>query len=498
MKGFCRAATVASFVVVAMVVFVCLVGIAAQAKEPSAARVTPPQVKVAEDLSAAFEHVADLVKPCVVSISSVKRVKPAFPSERSPEPHRGAPFGGPFGDDLFQRFFRQQIARGGFEQRGLGSGVVISEEGHIVTNNHVVDGADEVQVILPNKRKYKARVVGTDARSDLAVLQIEAPGLRPAKLGDSDRVRAGEWVVAIGHPFGLSHTITAGIVSAKGRANVGVADYEDFIQTDAAINPGNSGGPLVNLKGEVIGINTAIFSRSGGYMGIGFAIPSNMVKSVIDSLISRGKVVRGYLGVVIQELNEKLAKSFGYDGTQGVLVGDVQPGGPADKAGIERGDIIERLNGERIKDMQQLRSAVAKVAPGKKAMVEVFRNSEHKTLEVAVGELESGLAKAGERDFSSDLGMATANLTPDMAGRLGLGHARGVLVTSVDPFGPAAHAGIRVNDVIVAVEGKSVKNVSEFRDAITGPDLSEGLRMTVRTGSHQRFVVLRAEASQGN
>ncbi|RME41687.1 MAG: PDZ domain-containing protein, partial [Planctomycetota bacterium] len=295
-----------------------------------------------------------------------------------------------------------------------------------------------------------------------------------------------------GNPFGLSNTLTAGIVSAKGRSHVGIVDYEDFIQTDAAINPGNSGGPLVDLSGRVVGINTAIFTRSGGYMGIGFAIPINMAKSVMDSLIKKGRVIRGWLGVLIQPLDEGLARSFGYEGKDGVLVGDVTPDSPAEKGGMKEGDIIIRYEGKPVPDVKTLRAMVADTQPGTKAQIEVFRDGKKRTLYVKIGELpEQGAIARGSAD-EENLGMTLQTLTPELAQRLGYdADLEGVLVTDVDPLGVAARAGIRPRDVILKVQGKSVDSVRAFRRELSRHDLRKGVRLRIQSGENQHFVFLR-------
>lgn len=446
------------------------------------------------DLSTAFEEVAKVIKPSVVNISSVRRVGVKYQFRRSPDPLFRDPFRDFFGDDFLDRLLRQRGRQQGYVQRGLGTGVLVREDGYILTNNHVVNQADEVTVKLSDDRTFVAKVIGSDPKTDLAVVKIDADDLRAAELGDSDDVRIGQWVVAVGNPFGLSNTLTAGIVSAKGRSNVGIVDYENFIQTDAAINPGNSGGPLVNLRGEVVGINTAIFTKSGGYMGIGFSIPINMAKSVLDSLIEDGRVVRGWLGVGIQNLNEDLAGSFGFTGEDGVLIGDVSPDSPADKAGLKSGDIITRYDGKEVDSTEALRSRVADTEPGTAVEIEVFRDGESKEMKVEIGELASGSASTREPSSANDLGMALRTLTPEMAQRFGYDDdAKGVVVTSVDPLSPADHAGIRVRDVIVSVQGRSVEDVHGFHAAIKKCDLKEGVRLGVRTGTMRRFVFLRAD-----
>ena len=386
---------------------------------------------------------------------------------------------------------------------GTGSGVIVSADGYILTNNHVVGDADEVDVTLPDGHEHRAKVVGTDPASDLAVIQVKASDLKAAKLGDSANLKVGEWVVAAGNPFGLSHTVTAGIVSAKGRSNMPnmrIADYEDFIQTDAAINPGNSGGPLINLRGEVIGINTAIASRTGGSNGVGFAIPVNMAKSIMESLIKHGHVVRGWLGLSIQPLTDEMAKSFGFDSTEGVLIGDVLPEGPAQKAGLKRGDIVTKFDGKKVKDMVEFRTAVAETEPGSKVRIEVYRDGKTKTVKVEVGTQPKGALSAmrgspeKEKGTLDDLGISVANAGPDSLRGLGLPEdLKGVLVTQVEQMGTGARAGLRVGDVIVDVQGVSTPDVSTFREQIAKQDLKKGIHLLVQTGEARHYVLLRTE-----
>jgi len=462
---------------------------AAERGQSQAAR---EQLALANDLSQGFQYVAKTLRPSVVSISSVKRIQPVVRGPRRPRyPDGFSPF---FNDDFFDRFFEFQIPEGGLEQRGLGTGLVVSEDGYLLTNNHVVREADEVNVTLSDDRKFTAKVVGTDDKTDLAVLKIEATGLVAAVLGDSESVEVGEWVLAIGSPFGLAQTVTAGIVSAKDRANMGITRYEDFIQTDAAINPGNSGGPLVNLRGEVIGINTAIASQTGTYMGVGFAIPSRIAKEVMGAIIRDGKVERGYIGAGIQDLSPELAQSFQFDSTEGVLVGQVVPGGPADKAGLQQGDIIVEFNGNPTHSVSQLLNAVAATAPNSKTKVVVFRNREKKTLSIVVGRLDDEqLTFSRDRGNSSDLGITVQTLTPEIARQLGVDEGdQGVVVTEVDPGSLAAAAGIRPRDMILAVGNSRVRNVADFNEAMSEHDLAEGIRILVNTGGFQRFVFLKS------
>ena len=451
------------------------------------------QLAFLENLSQTFEWVADNVKPAVVNISSIKKIQVTQRFQRMPDMFHNSPFNDFFGDGFFDRFFYPQQPERGYVQKGLGTGVIIDKQGYILTNNHVIDDADEVTVKLHNGRTHKAEVIGTDPKTDLALIRIKAKDLTAAPLGDSDGLRIGQWVVAVGNPFGLAQTVTTGIVSAKGRTNLGIVDYEDFIQTDAAINPGNSGGPLVNLKGEVVGINAAIFSKSGGYMGIGFAIPVNMVKSVVDSLTEKGRVVRGWLGVGIQDLDEGLAQSFGYESNQGALVSQVTPDSPGDKAGIEEGDIIIRYDGKDIVNSQKLRTAVSGTNPGAKVKLVLMRDGAKKTLTVKIGELEDDSdADPGQMELAK-VGLTVKTLTTEMARELGYGELKGVIVTDLDPLGLAAGAGLQPRDVIVSVQGKSVTTAKAFWQTLRKHDLSQGVRLVVQTGAYRRFVFLKSD-----
>jgi len=448
-------------------------------------------LKAAEQMSQAFEHAANEIKQSVVAISSRRRVTTGGNASQIPEQFRRF-----FGEDFFENFGPFQNPGEGFVQQGMGTGFIVSEDGYILTNNHVVEDADEVTVVTHDQRRYDAEIVGTDPRTDVAVLKIEAEPLKPAKLGDSDNLRVGRWVIAVGSPFGLQSTITAGIVSATGRSRVGIADYEDFIQTDAAINPGNSGGPLVNLRGEVVGMNAAIFTRTGGAMGVGFAIPINMAKDVMNSLIEDGRVVRGFLGVVIRDMTQGLARSFGYDSTEGALVEQVQSGSPAEQAGLQRGDIITHFNGKRVQDVDGLRFDVANTKPGTEAAVTIFREGETRRLTVEIGELEQE-EQTAERDESEsrlNLGMQYRTLTPEIARRLGYDEPiEGVIVAGVQPLSPADDAGLQPRDIIVSVQGQRVRNAREFENAIREANLSDGVRLSIRRGDMQRFVFIESD-----
>jgi len=468
-----------------------------------------------EDLASAlhfekvFEQVVDQVKPAVVSITSVKVFKHKQQKQRSmpQDPYHSRPnqeqerdqfrdFREFFGDDFFDRFFKPRFPEGEYKIQGLGSGVIIDgEKGYIVTNNHVIEDADELKITMGDKKEYDGKVVGADPQTDIAIIKIEGKDLPQAKLGDSDTIKVGQWAIAIGNPFGLSQTVSIGVISATGRANVGVAQYEDMIQTDAAINPGNSGGPLVNIRGEVIGINTAIFTRSGGYQGIGFAIPVNMVKVIMRDLIEKGKVTRGWLGVVIQDVDPALAKSFNVTSTEGVLITDVQENSPAKEAGLERGDIVVEYDGKPIRDVNHLRNVVAQTETGKKVKVKVVRDGKEKELTVKISEQPADLFAAvpGAVPSEKDLGMTVQNLTEELASRLGVEDTSGVIVTEVQPDGPASAADIREGDIIKEVNRKKVGNVAEFKKAISAEDKEKGILLLVKRGTFSRYVIVKTK-----
>jgi serine protease Do len=449
----------------------------------------------ADSLSALFGDVAKAVRPSVVSVSSTKRFRLQQHSQRQPQPQLPEELREFFGDDGFDRFFQFPTPRQGLERRGLGSGVIISEDGYILTNNHVVNRADDVMVTLSKGGRFKAEIVGTDAPTDLAVLKIDASGLSAANWSDSSELDVGQWVLAIGSPLGLEQTVTAGIVSAKGRANLNISDYEDFIQTDAAINPGNSGGPLVNLKGEVVGINTAIASRTGGYMGIGFAIPSNMARSVKDAILNQGKVERGRIGALIQNLTEDLAESFGYDSTDGVLVGDVIADSPASEAGLQAGDIVVEFDGEPVERAHELRNRVAATSPGKEASLRVFRDGEYHELTIQIGRLEDApavAAGAGREEVAEELGITAESLTPETRQQLGLEAGEtGVVVTGVQRDSLAHSEGIRKGDLVVAIGNSAINNLTDFRTELKDADLDAGIRMQLEREGVRRFVFLK-------
>jgi serine protease Do len=432
--------------------------------------------------------VARQAVPAVVFVTVEKTVESRNPTGLN------NPFEG-FGEDFLERFFGRRFSEGQQpreRQQGAGSGFIISPDGQILTNYHVVGDADRVTVKLNDGREFTAKTIGTDQPSDVAVIKIDAKDLPVLRLGDSDAMEVGDWVIAAGNPFGLTESITVGVISAKGRSRLGIADFEDFIQTDAAINPGNSGGPLINLQGEAIGVNTAIASRSGGYMGIGFAIPSNMVKAVKDQLVTQGKVVRGYLGIRIQELTRALAQSMHLDTTEGVLVADVTNGSPAAKAGLKRGDVILALNGRPMTDPGQLRNTVAMSAPGTKVPVEILRDNKKREITVELGELprEQTAARAGGEEGQSPvrLGFSVQNLTPDIARQLGYDDTKGVVVTQIDPRSEAYQAGVRRGMVIREVNHQEVNNMQDFQEAVQKAEQEKQVLMLVESQQATLYV----------
>lgn len=432
-----------------------------------------------------FAALAKKLGPAVVNISTTQ----------VSEPRSGPQFGSPFGDqdpmnEFWRRFFGGPIPRGPQRQRSLGSGFIIGKDGSILTNNHVVENAQKIVVRLADEREFEAKVIGKDPKTDIALIKIDAKGDLPViSLGDSDRLEVGEWVMAIGNPFGLDHSVTAGIVSAKGR-QIGQGPYDNFIQTDASINPGNSGGPLINLKGEVVGINSAIFSRSGGNIGIGFAIPINLAKELLPQLQAKGKVTRGFLGVLIQKVTPEIAEGLGLDQTRGALVANVSNGGPADKAGVKVGDVIIEFDGQPVKDSSDLPLIVARTSVGKAVPMRVLREKRQVILNVTVGELKEEEAVASTTK-TEELGMAVQEITPQIAESLGLEKAEGVVVTDVQGDSSAAEAGIRRGDVILEVDRKPVRNVADFRGAIRGIEKGKSMLLLVRRGEGTIFLALK-------
>ena len=448
----------------------------------------PPIVKVATPLLASNETFVKVSKEAMASVVNISATK------RTAVQGQTNPF---FDDPFFRRFFGEEFERR-FKQprerqeQGLGSGVIVSADGYIVTNNHVVEQADDLMVLLGDKRKFPAKLVGTDPKTDLAVIKIEATDLPTLPWGDSTGLQVGELVLAVGNPFGLNQTVTMGIISAVGRANVGIVDYENFIQTDAAINPGNSGGALVNLQGQLIGINTAIFSRTGGYMGIGFAIPSQMVKHVMQSLIGHGKVIRGWLGVSIQELSDDLAKQFDAPDTNGALVGDVFATSPAGQAGLQRGDIIRMYDQVPVKDPTHLRTLVAETVPETSVPLTILRNGKEKQLSVSIGEMPKDLAavaKAGPDSIRGDHALAGLMVEPVKPGQTDTGH--GVVISQVKPNSAAERAGIRSGDILVEVNRSEVRSVEDFQQLVSNLEAKTPVLILIQRGNGTIFLTVK-------
>jgi len=415
-------------------------------------------------LEGGFASIVKPATPAVANISSSKIVG----SRRIP---RFPPFGGPFFEEFFgDRFGPSFNVPNERRQQSLGSGVLVSADGLVLTNDHVIHGAIDIKVLLSDKREFKARVLGSDPMTDIAVLKIEAKNHLPAlPLGNSDSVQVGDFVLAIGNPFGVGQTVTMGIVGATGRGGLGIQDYEDFIQTDAAINPGNSGGALIDARGHLIGINTAIITRGGGNQGVGFAVPINLARNVMDQILKDGKVSRGWMGVTIQDLTPTLAGSFGMKETGGALVSNVAPESPASRAGISSGDIILSLNGEPIDDARSLRLRVAQMMPGTTVRLKIGRDNKEQEISLTLGELpsEAGTGKWEPESTSGRKGLSVETLTPEIASQLRIPRdTTGVVVREIQAGSAAAEAGLHRGDVIQEVNRKPVKNVAEFERSI--------------------------------
>ncbi len=467
------------------------------APAPSAAPAADPKA-ILESLERAFVSVAERVMPAVVHIDVAPREAAAReraprdgedPRERMSPPERREferRFREFFGED-FDRFFRQRAPRR--ESPSQGSGVIVDRSGVVLTNNHLIENAGDIEVRLSDRRKFKAKVAGRDPKTDLAVLRLEAEGgdFPAAELGDSDRLRIGQWAIAVGNPFGLDRTVTVGIISATGRRDVGLTTYESFIQTDAAINPGNSGGPLVNLDGKVIGINTAIVSVG---QGIGFAIPAAMARRVLPQLLATGRVTRGWLGVRIQPLTEELAPSFGAKENDGVLISDVMPGGPAEAGGLRSGDVIVEVEGQRTAEVHDLQRVVADIDPGKTARITVLREGRRQVLPVKIGEMPSDEPTVASRG-TERWGLTVQPITPELARQFNLSNTDGVLVSEVEEGSPAGRAGLRPGDAIVEVNRRRVRDVQAYEQAV-GRAEQDVLLFVQREGRSQ-YVVLKAE-----
>jgi serine protease Do len=443
-----------------------------------------PSSEVANGMG--FAPILQPALPAVVSITSSRLVKvPQMPF---------------FNDPFFQQFFGGQFPRMPQRQRerGLGSGVIVGPDGYILTNNHVVDKATEIKVILADKRQYPGKVVGTDPKTDIAVVKIAATGLPTIRLGDSSKIHVGDYAFAIGNPFGVGETATMGIISATGRNGLEIEDYEDFIQTDAAINPGNSGGALLNARGDLIGINTAILSGgSGGNQGIGFAIPINMAKYVMDEILKHGKVVRGYIGVGIQDVTPALANAFHVPAEKGALIGNVEANTPGAKAGLERGDVITELNGQPISGANDLRLRIAAMPPGTTVHFKVSRNGQSRDVTLALGEAPAGNgsrnAPGGAAQNTPMRGVQVQELTPDIRDQLGLKSGiKGVVVTDVADGSPASDAGLQQGDVIEQINREPVNSIADYNRLISQAG-KQAVVLLVNRGGATTFVVVEPE-----
>ncbi len=454
------------------------------------------QAKDAKDIelldrsAKAFARVVKDVKPAVVHIAVQSTVEMDSEYQQF------------FNNPFFERFFGPQYRfqdpyHRKRQQQGMGSGFIIDKDGHILTNNHVVEKADKITVTLADKTEVEAKLIGTDPKSDVALIKIDVNHDLPVvELGDSEELEVGEWVIAIGNPFGLDQTVTVGVVSAKGRSQVGINEYENFIQTDAAINPGNSGGPLLNIHGQVVGINSALYSRTGGYMGIGFAIPINMAKFIKEQLQNKGSVTRGYLGVGIQDVDEGLAESFGLDKAGGVLIVDVQEDTPASTAGIKSQDILIKLDGIELLDSQDLRNRIAQTIPGTTVALDIIRDGKPLQLKVEIGEQPADFGNVAQGGNGSNplstFGLVVQDLTPDLAEQLGFKGLQGVVISEVEPGSSAAEIGLKPGYLIEEVQKVKVTSMAELRQVMQQTDASSRVLLRVRFGQNSRYVVLKS------
>lgn len=435
-----------------------------------------------------FADLAERLKPAVVNISTTKVITSGGMRRFR------SPFGDEFpfdkffgGDEFFRRFFRDTPERE-FKQRSLGSGFIISKDGYIFTNNHVVEKADKIRVRLSDGKEYDASVVGRDAKTDIALIKIKPTNSLPVvEFGDSDKLRVGDWVIAIGNPFGLAHTVTAGIVSAKGRV-IGSGPYDNFIQTDASINPGNSGGPLFDLEGKVVGINTAIVARG---QGIGFAIPVNMAKELLSDLKTKGKVVRGWLGVSVQDVTEDIAKNLKLKEAKGALINDVFEGDPADKAGLKAGDIIIEINGKKIKNTREVLRIVALLSVGKKIEIKVLRDEKEKVFQIVIAERKERKELADAGKIKEYFGMTAQEITPEIAEHLGLSDTKGVIVSHVKEGSPADNAGIKSGDIILQANRVKVSSIKDYLRGISRKGAKDSCLLLIKRGKVSFFVVIR-------
>ena len=446
--------------------------------------------------AADFSEIVRAVSPSVVNISVIKRQKKS-------RPYVDQQF-----FDYFDDFFNPPgededlggSGTGMYRERSQGSGLVVTPDGYIITNYHVVGGAEKIKVTMYDRRIFSGQLIGADRQSDIAIIKVEAEDLATIPWGDSDSLKVGQFVLSIGNPYGLSHTVTLGIISATGRANVGITDYEDFIQTDAAINPGNSGGPLVNTRGELAGINTAIFSKSGGYQGIGFSVPSNIVRSVMDQILSTGRVVRGWIGAALQDLTPELGREFNHMGPGGALVSDVFAEGPAEASGLRAGDIILRFDGHEVSDSSSLKNRVARSRPGQTVQAQVLRGGGVIEITMSVGEKSEQAAEAtietSDRKSGGDAldGLGVITLTPEVASQLQMGRdVRGVVIESVREGSAASEAGLKRGDVIMEMGRKPTQNMDEYLKAAPAVSRKAAVLMYINRGGRKFYTTLSAQ-----
>lgn len=439
-----------------------------------------------------FPSFADLVeslKPSVVNISTTNVVRRG--GGRFRRGPRGKGGNDPF-EEFFKRFFGGDQPQKEFKRQGLGSGFIVSEDGYVVTNNHVIDKAEDVQVVLEDGTKYKAEIVGKDQKTDLAVLKFEPEGkVQAVTFGNSDNLRIGDWVIAIGNPFGLGYTVTAGIVSAKGRS-LGFGAYDDFIQTDAPLNPGNSGGPLFNLNGDVVGVNTAIVARG---QGIGFSIPISMAEFVIEQLKDDGKVVRGWLGVYIQKLTPEIASSFGLEEDEGALVSDVEPGSPAEKAGIKRGDVIVKFDGHKIEDISDLTTLAAVTPPGTDVKIKFIHDGKTKEVTATLVEFPDQPSEE-EEEVEQNLGITVKEITPQVAEKLNLKREKGVIITDVEQGSVAEDAGLTKGDIILEIDKKPIESLKDYSSVIDQVDSGKTVLFLIERGKNTIYAAIKIEKDE--
>lgn len=437
-----------------------------------------------------FADLSEQVKHAVVNISTTQVIKE---SPMQPFMAPNSPFREFFGDEFFKRFFGDTPS-GTMKTHALGSGMIIDTEGLILTNNHVVEKADEIKIKTDVQKEYDAKVVGRDPKTDLALIRVtpDRDFPKPARLGNSDAIRVGDWVMAVGNPFGLGHTVTAGIISAKGRV-IGAGPYDDFLQTDAAINPGNSGGPLFDMNGEVVGVNTAIVAQG---QGIGFAIPINLAKEILTQL-KTGKVIRGWLGVMIQDITPELAQSFDIQETKGVIVADLVADGPAEKAGIKRGDVITRLNGKDVENAHSLSRMVASTAPDTTVTLQVIRDGKSREIKATIGTMPAEGTEAAPAKKESSWGLTVQNLTPELAQRFEWDPTEhGVVISNVQAGSPAAEAKLRPGDLIKEVNRQKIQNLKDYNQALQKVKKGESLLLLIKRGDRTFYVALKPPADQ--